>query len=109
MALRLAEIEPREYSFCCTPTGRELPDMVEHWKKLECLLKSKVVNVPAPTLLELILKYRTLPNWRMRFCTRETKIEPFMAYAESLAPGRVLCRHPGRRGGGERRNGLERG
>src|SRR5512137_1476171 len=38
MALGLAEQEPDEYEYCYTPTGRELPVMLDHWKRLECLL-----------------------------------------------------------------------
>ena len=30
MALRLAEVEPQEYRYICTPTGRELPAMEAH-------------------------------------------------------------------------------
>lgn len=86
MALRLKEVEPRDYQFCYTPTGRELPPMIEHWKRLECILGSKLVKPPGPTLIEAILQYRTLPNQRMRFCTRQVKIEPFMAHAAALAP-----------------------
>lgn len=89
MALRLAEVEPDNYEFCITPTGRELPEMNEHWKKLERLLGKPLVRIPAPTLVELIVKYRALPNWRMRFCTREIKIEPFHAYALQKAP--AIC------------------
>lgn len=86
MALRLQEVEPDDYLFAITPTGRELPPVVAHWAKLESLLGKPLLRIPAPTLLELILKYKTLPNWRMRFCTREVKIEPFMRYAASIAP-----------------------
>src|SRR5262245_37676527 len=38
VALRLAEIEPREYVYLCTPTGDELPAMLAHWAQLEVLL-----------------------------------------------------------------------
>lgn len=86
MALRLQEMHPQPYEFCITPTGRELPPMLEHWDKLECLLGQKLIRVPAPTLLDLIVKYRTLPNFRMRFCTRQVKIEPFIEYAKSRSP-----------------------
>ncbi len=86
MALRLVEVEPRDYLFCITPTGRELPEMVEHWHRLECLLGSKLIRVPGPTLLERIKAYKTLPNFRLRYCTREVKIEPFIAFAASKAP-----------------------
>lgn len=86
MALRLQEVEPDNYIFAITPTGRELPPVVEHWKRLETLLGAPLVKIPAPTLVQRIVKYKTLPNWRMRFCTSETKIEPFIAYVKSLAP-----------------------
>jgi len=89
MAIALTEREPGPYEFCFTPTGRELPEMIDHWAKLECLLGQKLVKIPAPSLVDLIVKYRTLPNWRMRFCTRETKIEPFMAYASASVP--AIC------------------
>lgn len=86
MALRLAEIEPRAYEFCITPTGRELPAMVSHWKHIEDLIGAPLTRIPCPSLVELIVKYKALPNWRMRWCTREIKIEPFMAYALAAKP-----------------------
>lgn len=86
MALRLAEMEPRDYEFCITPTGRELPPMKEHWDRLACLLGKPLTIIPAPLLVDLIVKYQALPNWRMRFCTRQVKIEPFMAYALAAKP-----------------------
>lgn len=90
LALRLAEINlGTDYQFAITPTGRELPTMTEHWGRLECLLGKPLQRIPAPTLLDLIVKYKALPNWRMRWCTRQVKIEPFMAYAQSLAP--AIC------------------
>lgn len=89
MALHLIDVEPMDYEFCITPTGRELPAMMDHWAKLECLLGKPLVRVPAPSLVELIVKYKTVPNFRMRFCTRQIKIEPFQAYAEEKAP--AIC------------------
>ena len=38
LALRLAEVEPRDYEYLCTPTGDELPVMEAHWRHLETLL-----------------------------------------------------------------------
>jgi 3'-phosphoadenosine 5'-phosphosulfate sulfotransferase (PAPS reductase)/FAD synthetase len=89
MALRLAELGEAKYQFCITPTGRELPPMLAHWAKLECLLGQPLLRVPGPDLLELIKKYRAVPNWRMRWCTRQIKIEPFMAFAAQAAP--AIC------------------
>lgn len=66
MALRLMEIEPANYEFCITPTGRELPEMEAHWKRLECLLSKALIRVPGPSLLDLIKQYKTLPNFRAR-------------------------------------------
>lgn len=89
MALRLAEVEPDNYEYCITPTGRELPEMVEHWQKLECLLGKPLTRIPGPSLLDKIKQYKTLPNFRLRYCTREVKIEPFIAYATKRAP--AIC------------------
>lgn len=90
MALELQEREPGDYEFAITPTGRELPPMVAHWENLERILGKKLIRVPAPTLGDLIIKQRALPNQRMRWCTRMVKIEPFIAYAESKKPA-VCC------------------
>lgn len=86
MALRLQEVEPDEYTFAITPTGRELPPVKEHWARLEILLGKPLLKIPAPTLVQLIVKFKTLPNWRMRYCTRLVKIEPFMDYVKTIAP-----------------------
>jgi len=87
MAIALKELEPdHEYHFCITPTKRELPTMAAHWATVESLLGQPLIRVPAPSLVELIVKFKALPNWRMRWCTRLVKIEPFMGYAISQAP-----------------------
>ena len=80
MALRLAEIEPREYVYVCTPTGNELPEMWEHWRKLGELLGKPLLPVIGGTLKGLIEKQNALPNWRQRWCTRMLKIEPYAAW-----------------------------
>ena len=86
MALRLNEVEPNNYDFLITPTGRELPPMLEHWKRLECLLGKPLTRIPCPTLMDLIIKWHCLPSWRRRYCTGNIKIEPFKLYAASVAP-----------------------
>lgn len=86
MALGLVAQEPRPYQFVITPTGRELPEMKAHWTRLEVLLGAKLIIPPGPTLLNKIKQYEALPNWRMRWCTREVKIEPFIAYVAAQAP-----------------------
>lgn len=80
MALRLAEIEPRDYIYVCTPTGRELPEMFDHWKKLGALLGKPITPVVGGSLFDLIRKQGCIPNFRQRFCTRMLKIEPYAAW-----------------------------
>jgi 3'-phosphoadenosine 5'-phosphosulfate sulfotransferase (PAPS reductase)/FAD synthetase len=84
MALRLAEIEPRDYTYVCTPTGDEPPEMFEHWLRLGEILGKKIIPLIAGTLDELIEQQNAIPNFRQRWCTRMLKIEPFSKYLESL-------------------------
>lgn len=82
MALRLRELYPdREFIYVCTPTGNELPDMVAHWDRLQCLLETPLTIVTGGRSLQsLIREQNCLPNHRMRWCTRLIKIEPFQAF-----------------------------
>lgn len=84
LALRLAEIEPRDYTYLCTPTGDELPEMVAHWENLERLLGKPLTRITNRTLSFWIEHFNALPNWRQRWCTRLLKIEPCLAYLKSL-------------------------
>jgi hypothetical protein len=86
LALRLAELEPRDYVYLCTPTGDELPAMRAHWQHLEQLLGSELVRLTNRTLNAWIAEFGALPNWRQRWCTRLLKIEPCMAYLARHAP-----------------------
>lgn len=85
MALALVEREPRDYTFVCTPTGNELPEMIAHWENLEVLLGKKIVRIHHKTDLEgLIILFNALPNNRMRWCTRMLKILPYEAWVKGL-------------------------
>jgi 3'-phosphoadenosine 5'-phosphosulfate sulfotransferase (PAPS reductase)/FAD synthetase len=87
MALRLVEVEPRDYRFVCTPTGDEPDEMFIHWNKLGNLLQSRIIPVLNPLGLNgLIAAQNALPNWRQRWCTRILKIEPYRAWLASHAP-----------------------
>ena len=86
MALRLAEVEPREYEFICTPTGNEPAAMFAHWRKLGVLLGKAVTPLMSESLGMLIERQHALPNWRQRWCTRILKIEPFIKYTQANAP-----------------------
>lgn len=87
MSLRLAEIEPRPYVYVCTPTGDELPEMVEHWARLETLLGSSIIRIDhAGGLKALCAEQGSLPNSRMRFCTRILKLAPFRKFLATATP-----------------------
>lgn len=87
LALWLSENEPRDYTYVCTPTGDELPEMFAHWRHLGELLGKPIVPVTAGVTLDgLVRAYRALPNWRMRWCTRQLKIDPFKGFLLSVAP-----------------------
>jgi len=54
MALRLVEVEPRDYTFVCTPTGDEPPTMIEHWIKVGKMLGKPIVPLMSQSLGRLI-------------------------------------------------------
>ena len=103
MALRLAEIEPCEYTYLCTPTGRELPEMEAHWSNLEVLLGKPLLRITNGTLDSWMTRFDALPNWRQRWCTRILKIEPCIAYMKSHQPCTLYV---GLRADEEERQGL---
>lgn len=81
MALRLKELHPdRAYTYVCTPTGNELPEMFNHWAMLRQRLGGNFIPIMGGTLEGQIEKQGCLPNFRMRWCTRILKIEPYAAW-----------------------------
>jgi hypothetical protein len=87
LALALREKEPRDYQYVITPTGNELPAMQLHWAKLERLLEKKLIRPQSPhTLTSLIEFHNALPNQRMRWCTRQLKIEPVLRWCRLHSP-----------------------
>ena len=111
MALRLRELErqergdaPTRYTFVCTPTGNELPDMAEHWAHLGALLGAEIVRLPGHTLEGLMERMHVLPTTRMRWCTRMLKVEPIIAWYARLPAGSVA--YVGLRADEETREGI---
>jgi 3'-phosphoadenosine 5'-phosphosulfate sulfotransferase (PAPS reductase)/FAD synthetase len=85
MALRLAETEPEnDYEYVYTPTGNELPEMKQHILKLETILGKPIRDLAPQTLVQIIEKNQTLPNFWMRFCTRQIKIVPFEKFIREI-------------------------
>lgn len=105
LALRLMEVEPRDYQFVCTPTGDELPEMIAHWKKLGDLLGKPILPVTAGQSLQgLIRKQTMLPNHRARWCTRMLKLEPYYRW---LAEQRPAVSYVGLRADEGSRSGMD--
>ena len=73
-----------------TPTGNELPEVWEHWLRIADLAGAPVIRPKGPTLVELIEGYNALPNFRQRWCTRQIKIQPAIAWA-MRNPTATLC------------------
>ena len=59
-----------------TPTGDELPDMVEHWNTIAGMVGLPLTQPTPLTLDDVIRSQGALPNHRIRFCTRMIKIQP---------------------------------
>ena len=87
MAFKLREIKPGvPFTFICTPTGNESPDMFAHWRKLSDKLQQRIYPIFGGSLKSVIAEERAIPNFRMRFCTRRLKIEPYIAFCQRIMP-----------------------
>lgn len=87
MAMRLVEIEPRDYTFVCTPTRNELPPMKAHWDRMEDLLGKPLLRITANLDLRgMIEDFKAIPNNNMRWCTRLLKIVPYQTWLKNMVP-----------------------
>jgi hypothetical protein len=83
LAILVRQLWPeRVFNFVCTPTGNELPEMLEHWARLEEVLGQPITQIQNGTLVDWIGHWKALPSWRMRWCTRELKLVPMALLAE---------------------------
>ncbi|KQO43015.1 phosphoadenosine phosphosulfate reductase family protein [Methylobacterium sp. Leaf85] len=86
LALRLAEIEPRDYTYVITPTGNEPPEMIAHWKKLGDMLGKPLKPIVAASLQGEIRRQKMLPRHNARWCTRKLKLEPYYRWLGQNTP-----------------------
>lgn len=89
MALRLAELG-ESFDLLFTPTGNELPELMDHIAKIVEMTGATLVTPPNKPLDFWITSQEALPNWRQRWCTRLIKIEPCIAYLVRFK-GSTLC------------------
>lgn len=92
-----------DFDMFFTPTGNELPQLVEHMAKVVKIVGKRLIIAPNRSLENWIAHFNALPNNRQRWCTRLIKIEPCIAYLKKN-PGTVLC--VGLRADEESRQGL---
>lgn len=90
LALALREREPRQYRYVYTPTGNELPAFHAHIQHLEGLLSQKIERLGDHTLEGVIAKHKAIPNFRMRFCTRDIKIEPMLRLLRAIKGNAIM-------------------
>lgn len=86
LALALNEYEPGRYEYVCTPTGNELPEMEEHWKRLEDMLGAELTRLGDRTLMGLIVEQGAIPNHAARWCTRMLKLETYYRWLDKQGP-----------------------
>ncbi len=86
MALALQEMEPRPYTFVCTPTGDELPDWHEHMRSVAAMVGELQIVTSGVSLNGLVEREKMIPNSRARFCTRVLKIEPYRKWLAANSP-----------------------
>ncbi len=89
MALRLSELDI-PFVLLFTATGNELPPVHDHIARVVRETNCELVLPENRSLEEWIDFYNALPNWRMRWCTRQIKIEPAIAYLVAN-PGSTLA------------------
>lgn len=94
MVLRLHELEPSvNFEVVCTPVGNEFDEVEDHINHVSSLIGKPIRRLrlfpDGDGLEQLIIKYKTIPNFRARFCTRMLKIEPMQEFLVQSAP----CRH----------------
>lgn len=78
-AILQKELEPDlDYEYVFNPTGSELPEVFEWIKNVQTYLGKQIVHVGLN--LEAIIEMYNyfLPTQKQRYCTRKSKIEPFV-------------------------------
>jgi hypothetical protein len=90
MVLRMAELgEAFECLF--TPAGNEPEELFAHAQAVAEMIDRPIVQPPNLSLMFWIQKHNALPNFRQRWCTRQIKILPTIAYLQSLPERPTYC------------------
>lgn len=90
MVIRMAELG-EDFECLFTPARNEPDELFAHVREVAARINRPIVEPPNVSLMFLILKNRALPNWRQRWCTRQAKIEPTIAYLMRQTERPVYC------------------
>lgn len=89
LVLRMAELG-EDFTCLFTPARNEPDDLRAHIDAVIARIRRPLVEPPNLSLMFWIQKHGALQNWRQRWCTRQIKIEPCIAYlVQQTDP--VLC------------------
>lgn len=89
MALRMAE-QGEDFALLFTPAGDEPRELFAHVYAIACRTGKELIEPPNKPLDFWIDFHHALPNWRMRWCTRQIKIQPCIEWLQRH-PGTTLC------------------
>lgn len=89
MALRMAELG-EDFVMLFTPTANEPADVFDHVEDIKAITGRELIHPPNQSLAFWIGEYKALPSWRMRWCTRQIKIQPCIDWL-TQHPGTTLC------------------
>lgn len=89
MALLMAE-RGEDFVLLFTPAGDEPDDLFAHVYAIAKRIGREVIEPPNRPLDFWIDFHQALPSWRMRWCTRQIKIEPCIQWL-AAHPGTTLC------------------
>lgn len=89
LVLRLAELG-EEFTCLFTPTGDELPELAAHIAAIVARIERPLVTPPNRSLAFWIDYHHALPNFRMRWCTRQIKIVPCIEYLQQHPSSTLL-------------------
>ena len=75
-----------------TDTGWEFPELYAHLDRIEAVTGRAITRIQSHrgSLPDIIRLWRMMPGHGARFCTRESKIEPFNRFLRDKAPA-ALC------------------
>jgi len=102
LVLRMAELG-EDFECLFTPAGNEPAELYAHIDAVIARINRPLVIPPNLSLMFWIQKHQALPNFRQRWCTRQIKIEPCIAYLMKQ-DNPILC--IGLRADEEERTGL---